>query len=224
MTTLRAALCLALCFAPAGLALAADDQPRVSVSYLPPRLSVESHGASLARVLGEIGGHMGFAVVDSDPDSPLVSVSIQGRSVDEVLGELLQDENYAVVYVSGAEARQGSSSAPRIERIVLLGPRTGTAGPASASGGGARSFPASDGDRVPDRPTPTLSELLAAHAAAGASAPANAAGSNGTLSPSTPPEGALAESTRSAQQGLETLIQALTSATRSLQQLTPPTR
>jgi hypothetical protein len=77
---------------------AAERKTELSVTYDAPRLSVEAKGVSLQRILGEIGEKLGFVVVDYGGSDRLLTFSIQDASVEEVLGQLLRGENYAVVY------------------------------------------------------------------------------------------------------------------------------
>jgi hypothetical protein len=77
---------------------AAERKTELSVTYDAPRLSVEATGVSLQRVLGEIGEKLGFVVVDYGGSDRLLTFSIQDASAEEVLGQLLRGENYAVVY------------------------------------------------------------------------------------------------------------------------------
>ena len=77
---------------------AAERKTELSVTYDAPRLSVEAKGVSLQRVLGEIGEKLGFVVVDYGGSDRLLTFSIQDASAEEVLGQLLRGENYAVVY------------------------------------------------------------------------------------------------------------------------------
>ena len=127
------------CFGSAA-ARAADGAPGLRVDYDPPRLSVDARGVSLARVLGEIGAKVGFTVVDNGASSPLVNVSIQDASVDEVLRRLLRGENHAVLYQAGSG--NAPRSVPAIDKVVLLG----EAGQMTAS--------AERGDRTQAQPRP----------------------------------------------------------------------
>jgi hypothetical protein len=77
---------------------AAERKTELSVTYDPPRLSVEARGVSLQRVLGEIGQKLGFVVVDYGGSDRLITFSLQDASAAEVLEQLLRGENYAVVY------------------------------------------------------------------------------------------------------------------------------
>ncbi len=115
---LAGALVALLCFGPLGSARTADGTPPLRVDYHPPRLSVDAHGVTLARVLGEIGAKVGFTVVSNGASSTLVHVSIQDASVEELLRQLLRGENHTVLYLAGGAARD---AVPGIDTIVLLG-------------------------------------------------------------------------------------------------------
>jgi hypothetical protein len=106
---------------------AAERKTELSVIYDAPRLSVEARGVSLQRVLAEIGKKLGFVVVDYGGSDRLITFSLQDASAEEVLGQLLRGENYAVIYdgprkeiaklvlsTSAAQA-SGTSSNPRPE-------------------------------------------------------------------------------------------------------------
>jgi hypothetical protein len=114
---------------------AAERKTELTVTYDAPRLSVEARGVSLQRVLGEIGKKLGFTIVDYGGSDRLVTFSIQDASAEEVLGQLLRGENYAVIYdgprkeiaklvlLTSAAQASGTSSNPRSqnereERIV----------------------------------------------------------------------------------------------------------
>jgi len=77
---------------------AAERKTELSVIYDAPRLSVEARGVSLQRVLGEIGKKLGFVVVDYGGSDRLITFSLQDATAEEVLGQLLRGENYAVIY------------------------------------------------------------------------------------------------------------------------------
>ena len=107
------------CLGPIGVARASDGTPGLRVDYHPPRLSVDARDVSLARVLGEVAAKVGFTVVDNGDSSPLVSVSIQDASVEEVLRRLLRGENHVVLYLAGSGA--APRSVPAIDKVVLSG-------------------------------------------------------------------------------------------------------
>src|SRR5678816_2694297 len=77
---------------------AAERKTELSVTYDAPRLAVEARGVSLQRVLGEIGKKLGFVVVDYGGSDRLITFSLQDASAEEILGQLLGGENYAVIY------------------------------------------------------------------------------------------------------------------------------
>jgi hypothetical protein len=106
---------------------AAERKAELTVTYEAPRLSVEARGVSLQRVLGEIGKKLGFTVVDYGGSDRLITFSMQEASAEEVLGQLLRGENYAVVYdgprkeiaklllLTSAAQASGKSSNPQAE-------------------------------------------------------------------------------------------------------------
>ena len=77
---------------------AAERKEDLKVLYSAPRLSVEAKGVSLQQVLGAIGEKLGFVVVDYGRGDRLITFSLQDASTEEVLGQLLRGENYALVY------------------------------------------------------------------------------------------------------------------------------
>lgn len=76
----------------------AERKADLKVLYSAPRLSVEAKGVSLQQVLGAIGEKLGFVVVDYGQADRLITLSLQDASTEEVLGQLLRGENYALVY------------------------------------------------------------------------------------------------------------------------------
>src|SRR5215475_680467 len=77
---------------------AAERKEDLKILYSAPRLSVEAKGVSLQQVLGAIGEKLGFVVVDYGRADRLITFSLQDASTEEVLGQLLRGENYALVY------------------------------------------------------------------------------------------------------------------------------
>ncbi len=106
-------LCLAAAPHPV---LAAKEEPRLSVIYEPPKLTVEARGVNAVQVLQAIGAKVGFRVVDPGLARPAITLSIRGASLDDVLRTLLRAENYVLVYRKDDRGKK----AP-IETIVLLG-------------------------------------------------------------------------------------------------------
>jgi len=108
--SLARAVGLIACLAMLDVARAADG-PRLTIDYDPPRLAVDAHGVTLARILSEIGARVVFTLVDTAGSPTLLDVSIEKSPVDEVLPRLLRGENHTVVYAAGGG----------IDSIVLLG-------------------------------------------------------------------------------------------------------
>src|SRR5262245_27255837 len=77
---------------------AAERKADLKVLYSAPRLSVEAKGVRLQQVLGEIGEKLGFVVVDYGRADRLITFSLQDASTEELLGQLLRGENYALIY------------------------------------------------------------------------------------------------------------------------------
>src|SRR5712691_3973579 len=96
-------------------ALATEAEPRLSVAYEAPRLSVEAQGVSLTEVLREIGAKVGFGVIDGGVLRSPLTLSLKEVTLDAILRQLLAAENYAIVYRSDE-----SAAGARIEAIVLL--------------------------------------------------------------------------------------------------------
>jgi len=83
---------------------------------------VEASEVSLLQVLREIGEKVRFTVVDMSASRPALTISIKGSTLEEVLRQLLQGENHAIVY-RGQERGQGQAGGA-INTIFLLGPST----------------------------------------------------------------------------------------------------
>lgn len=103
MNRLRKSLIAVIVASVVGLGVAlpgstAELKTELSVIYEAPRLFVKARGVSLQRVLGEIGKKLGFVVVDYGGADRLITFSLQDASAEEVLGQLLRGENYAVIY------------------------------------------------------------------------------------------------------------------------------
>jgi hypothetical protein len=147
-----------VCLGAVGLAGAADSQaPRLSVGYQGGRLSVDAHGASLAQVLTQIGARVGFSVLDNGSSSPAVDIAIENAPVDEVLRRLLRGENHTVLYLAEGP---GPSNSVRIDRIVLLGPRSEPGGPTDGNSSSTRRIPQVGGAAAsapPATPSPAAS-------------------------------------------------------------------
>lgn len=222
----------------------AADESRLFVDYDPPRLSVTARDVGLLELLGAIGAKVGFTVAEARATSPPVTITIEGAPVDDVLRQLLRTENHTILY------RQGPDASAGIDRIVLQGAPgepgstpVASAGPTAAPGPAAvapsaPSHPAAPPTAVVAAPTPaeasgagpaaddhvTVGDMLKSHALAGLPLqPAVAAAPAAPSSPSVPPslEETLAITTRRAQQGLNSLVEGLEKATRSLQQQPP---
>jgi hypothetical protein len=218
----------------------AADEPRVSVEYDPPYVSVAAREVGLGDLLRLIGEKVGFTVAEGHAASRLVTVSIASASVDDMLRQLLRAENHTILY------RQGSDAMVVIDRIVLLGaPAEGVSvagagarpsqeAPAVASdapGSGASPQTAAAGavpmpSRAGESPTTdeqqvTVGDMLKSQALAGL--PPQPAALGESPAPSVPPslEESLAITTQRAQQGLTSLVEGLERATRSLQQPAP---
>jgi len=247
------ALVAIMCLGLVGTACAADGAPRLRVDYQPPRLSVDAHDVSLARVLGEIGEKVGFTVVDNALSPTMVNASIRDATVDEAVRQLLRGENHTVLY--GAQSGAAPSTAPGIDKIVLLGepsrlqattepgdrpqthavpgdwPHASLAPPLSSP---LVSMPllspeadaADQSAPNPESPRVTVGDMLKAHAM-GAAQNAEHAAEGVTPRASVPGAGletVLAETTRRAQQSLAELLEGLAAATRSLTHPVPAVR
>jgi len=88
---------------------AEEIERRLSVIHNPSYLSVEAKDTSLPELLQEIGAKVGFAVVDMGISRSSLTVSITRKALEEILRQLLQGENHAIVY-RGQKERQGGVS------------------------------------------------------------------------------------------------------------------
>lgn len=230
---------------------AAEQKTQLTVTYKAPRLSVEARGVSLQRVLEEIGTKLSFTVVDYGVSDRLVTFSIQEASVEEVLGQLLRGENYAVVYADGPQKEiakllllttgaqaSGKASNPqpenkREERIVQS--QTGLTYHSSFSA------PSSFEQKRVDKPETEVKveDIMRTHVLSGVIDPmvglsgtgnaqsfGSPAGNAFTGAMSAPPPGqniheTLAITTRLAQQNLKALVDGLAAASNSLFQSLP---
>ncbi len=96
-------------------ASAEENERRLSVVYNPPGLSVEASGVSLPEMLQAIGAEANFTVVAPPGDHLPRTVAFHDSPLHEVLWQLLQGENSAVVYRKHGGER-------KIEKILLLRP------------------------------------------------------------------------------------------------------
>ena len=232
---------------------AAERKTELTVTYEAPRLSVEARGVTLQRVLGEIGKKLGFTLVDYGGSDRLVTFSMQEASAEEVLGQLLRGENYALMYdgprneiaklvLLTSAAQAGSTSGnlqpdnKREERIVQsqAGLTYHSSFPPPSSSERKREDKAETEVKVED--------IMKAHALSGLIDPmgslsgtANAqpfgipAGNGFTGAMSAPPprqdvHETLAMTTRLAQQNLKALVDGLATASNSLFQSLPQSR
>ncbi len=121
-----------LWWALAGPVWAAANEPRLSVVYRPPQLSVEARDVTLAQVLEAIGVRVGFTVVDTGGARPGLTVSLEDLPLDEVLRRLLSGENHVLIF--GREG--GAPAGVAIDTVVLMGPSSS----AAAASGESRSM------------------------------------------------------------------------------------
>ena len=99
-------------------ARAQGEERRLHVVYYPPLFSVDARGVTLAELLQAIGAKLGFGVVDAGGEHPVLTVSVEDASLEEILRRLLRSENYAIVY----RTPRTSTGDDVIDRILLAGP------------------------------------------------------------------------------------------------------
>jgi hypothetical protein len=132
----------------------AERSASLQVDYTAPALSVEAHHVSVQDVLVAVGDQVGFTVISIGPiTAPVLHLSLQAASVEEVLDTLLGGRNYGVSY-HPASAQAGHS----IDKVFVLG--------APESAGAVTSRVETMGDYYPrsTQPSPSsLTELRTRH-------------------------------------------------------------
>jgi hypothetical protein len=223
-------------------AIVVTADPRISVTYQAPLISVEASGATAAEVLREVGRKVGFSIVETGSSDTRLSFSIQNVPLREALQQLLRFENHVLRYRKGTQT---------IDTVMLLGARVAR-GPTPLNQPGqavSRMSPPTEVASTPaeslfNSPAPTqadlttyrhmaerssevanATDLLLRHALSGvpASQPTSSGGGP-VASSSAPPTQAnaadpgsnLAVTTRLAQQNLKKLVEALSAATSSM--------
>jgi hypothetical protein len=226
-----------------GPAIVVTADPRISVTYQVPLISVEASGATVAEVLREVGRKVGFSLVEVGSSDARLSFSVQNVPLPEALQQLLRFENHVLRYRKGTQT---------IDTVMLLGARVAR-GPTPLNQPGQavnRMSPPTEAAPMPaesvsNTPAPTqadlatyrrvaegssevvnATDLLLRHAWSGvpASEPNSSSGGGPIASSSAPPTQAnaadpgsnLATTTRLAQQNLTKLVEALSAATSSM--------
>jgi len=95
-------------------ATVASAEPRMSVVYNAPLVSIEASGVTVAEVLREVGRKVGFSIADAGASDARLSFSIHDASLPEALQQLLRSENHVLLYRDGT---------PTIDSVMLVGAR-----------------------------------------------------------------------------------------------------
>jgi len=102
---------------PHSWVLGAESRAILHVDYTASALSVEAHHVSVQDVLVAMGDHVGFTVISIGPiTAPVLHLSLQNASVEDVLDTLLGGRNYAMSYYT-ASAPSGHG----IDKVFVLG-------------------------------------------------------------------------------------------------------
>jgi hypothetical protein len=224
-------------------AIAATVDPRISVTYHAPLISIEASGATVAEVLREVGRKVGFSIVEAGSSDARLSFSIQNASLPAALQQLLRSENHVLQYrkdtqtidtvmLLGAHVARGPTPFNHPEHAVsrISPPAENSPTPAASASGGPPSTQAdlaTYGRLAEGSPeVADATDLLLRYAWSGvpASQPTSARGVGPAASSSALPTQAnaadpgstLAIPTRLAQQNLTKLVEALSAATSSM--------
>jgi len=96
---------------------AQDDAARI-VTHSAQGYSVDVAGTNLVQVLTEVGQVAGFTVEAPDHFNSPVNLTMQDVPLDHLLGRVLRNENYIIVYRGGVQKKAISSE--QIDKIFLL--------------------------------------------------------------------------------------------------------
>jgi len=99
-------------------ATAASAEPRMSVTYHAPLISIDATEATVAEILREVGRAVGFSIVEAGSSDARLSVSIHEASLPETLQRLLRSENHVLLYRDGTQT---------IDTVMVLGARVARA-------------------------------------------------------------------------------------------------
>jgi len=104
-------------------ATAMSPQPRISVTYQAPLISIEASDATVAEVMREVARKVGFSIVETGSSDARLGFSIHDAPLPEALQRLLRSENHVLGYRSGTQT---------IDTVMLLGaPSAMVPGPVS---------------------------------------------------------------------------------------------
>jgi len=92
----------------------ASAEPRISVVYNAPLVSIEASGVTVAEVLREVGRKVGFSIVEAWSSDARLSFSIHDVSLLEALQQLLRSENHVLLYRDGTQT---------VDTVMVLGAR-----------------------------------------------------------------------------------------------------
>jgi hypothetical protein len=93
---------------------AARAEPRMSVTYHAPLISIDATEATVAEILREVGRTVGFSIVEAGSSDARLSVSIHDAVLPAALQQLLRSENHVVLYRDGTQT---------IATVMVLGAR-----------------------------------------------------------------------------------------------------
>jgi hypothetical protein len=93
-------------------ATVASAEPRLSVTYHAPLISIDASEVTVAEVLREVGRAVGFSIVEAGSSDARLNFSIHDASLPEALQQLLRSENHVLLYGEGTQP---------IAAVMLLG-------------------------------------------------------------------------------------------------------
>jgi hypothetical protein len=102
---------------PHSLVFGDESRAILQVDYTAPTISIEAHHVSVQDVLLAVGDQVGFTVHSIGPiTAPVMHLSLQAASVEEVLDTILGGKNYAMSYHPAS-----APSDEAIDKVFVLG-------------------------------------------------------------------------------------------------------